>query len=117
MLELLSRLKDLKALVGPAYYGDLKDIALAALGQEWKRVHHLMWGLGEKVSESYLFPAPMVAIGIAESELDAAFAELENATVEVKAGAGEAQFDPTPYVQLFLLIAEFIRKRRAEKNK
>lgn len=116
MLELLKHLKDLKSLVGPAYYGDLKDIALAALGQEWKQVHHLGWVLGEKVSENYLFPAPMVAIGIAEAELDAAFADLENATTEIKA-AGEAQFDPTPYIKLFLMLAEFIRKRRENKNK
>lgn len=117
MLELLSKLKDLKSLVGPAYYGDLKDIALAALGQEWEKVHDLTFDLAKKVSKNYLFPSVTIAAAVGlEAELDAALADLENATVEVKASA-EAQFDPTPYIQLFLLIAELIRKRRENKDK
>lgn len=122
MLELLKQLKDLKSLLGPAYYADLTAIVYSALAGDWREVYRKLCAVLVKAGETYLFGDPVAVMYQADAEatLDKAFDELEGTTVEVKvAGAGEdaVQFDPTPYVELALMLANLIKKWRERRGK
>lgn len=111
MLDLLKHLKDLKALLGAQYYGELKEVALAALAGDWKGVAGKMLDLAKAVVMDQLFPVPAVKAGVAEVDLDAAFSDLEDATLDVGAAAADpAAIDPNTIISLVLIVFELIKQ-------
>lgn len=110
LLDLLKYLKQLKDLVGSEYFGELKDIALAALDQDWRAVHHLTFVLGEKWTADLLWPKVKLAVmpdpAIYTAMMEA-FDAMADATM-VSMADGQA-IDPATWLLIIRGVLELIK--------
>lgn len=119
MLELMKRLMDLKGLVGADYYGDLREIALAALSQDWEKVIGLEFDLAKKVTLDQLFPTVRgQASAVTESDLDAVLTQLGDSTAEVTTAAADpnAKITPGEIITIITLVADLIKMWRERRG-
>lgn len=122
MLELISKLKDLKSLLGPEYYADLLALAKAVWVKDWVGVTDLAFDIARRFVHSKLDPVPMMAVGVKsygewhcpsdEFVLDAVLAKMEEPQA-VGATADDAKaIDPATILFIITTIAELIRRLR-----
>lgn len=116
--DLVAKLRDLKALVGPAYYADLQAVAMHLITGDYRAAHDGVWTLGKRVSGNHFFPdAPVVAMAVPEEALDSALADLENGTVlAMAAGPDAVGITPGEIIAIATLIMELLKMWKDRKK-
>ena len=120
---MFEKLRDLKSLISPAYFGDLKTVVLAVLSGDWQQAHTGLFELARKATADMLFgeskEVSMAACdGETETSLDAALADLEQSEGTTKGTAKTvgAGFDPGTWIMIAQAVAAIIQAIRDRKK-
>lgn len=116
MLELISKLKDLKSLLGPEYYADLLTLAKDVWAKDWRGAMNLVFDLAQRFANDKLFPHPVV-MGYAphtadEMVLDAVIAKMEEPQAVMATADDAKAIDPATILFIITTVMELIRRLR-----